>query len=56
MTAPVFWARSGPHLTGRVIETEAPILGDSIAANEYQLPTPPGQLWERVAESAGVRS
>lgn len=50
MTAPIFWARIGPHLTGRVTETDVPISGTSIAKNEYQLPTPPGQLWERFAE------
>lgn len=53
MTAPIFWARIGQHLTGRVREIDVPIDGDSIAANEYQLPTPTGQLWERIGE--GVR-
>lgn len=52
MTAPVFWARIGPHLTGRVREIDAPIHGDQISKNEYQLPSAEGQLWERLAERA----
>lgn len=51
MTARVYWARIGEHLTGRVTETDAPVQGDSISRNLYRLPNPPGQLWERVAEA-----
>lgn len=53
MTAPVYWARSGKYLNGRVTETEACIDGDSILRNLYQLPNPSGQLWERLAERDG---
>lgn len=56
MTAPVFWARIGAQLQGRVTETDVPIRGNSILRNLYQLPNPPGQLWERIAEQAGVNS
>ena len=56
MTAPIFWARIGEHLTGRVREIDAPIDGDSIRSNLYQLPNPPGQLWARVAERAEART
>lgn len=52
VTAPIFWARVGEHLTGRVREIDAPIQGDAISRNLYQLPNPPGQLWERIAEGA----
>lgn len=50
MTAPMFWARIGEHLTGRVREIDAPIQGDSILMNANGLPNAPGQLWERIAE------
>ena len=51
MTAPLFWARFGPHLIGKVdLREELPAEGDSIMVDRYKVGRVPGQLWERVAE------
>ena len=56
MTAPLFWARFGPRLEALVTETDVPVQGDSILRNQYQLPMPDGQLWERVAEKSETQA
>ena len=51
MTAPLFWARIGRHLEGKVdLREELPAEGDSILIDRYKVGRVPGQLWERVAE------
>ena len=51
MTAPLFWARIGLHLEGKVdLREELPAEGDSILIDRHMVGRVPGQLWERVAE------
>ena len=53
MTAPLFWARFGPHLIGKVdLREELPAEGDSIMVDRYKVGRVQGQLWSRVAEVA----
>lgn len=54
MTAPVFWARVGPHLIGPLGDEIVPtVSGNSIADDRYGIGYVSGQLWERVG---GVQS
>ena len=51
MTAPLFWARFGPHLIGKVyLREELPVHGDSILIDRYKIGVVPGQLWDRLSE------
>jgi len=51
MNAPLFWARIGPHLIGKVDPKEVVrTSGDSIALDRYKLGRVQGDLWARVAE------
>jgi len=51
VTAPLFWARIGPHLIGKVDEKEVVrTCGDSIALDRYKLGRMQADLWARVAE------
>ena len=50
MTAPLFWARFGPHLIGKVdLREELPAQGDSIMVDRYKVGRVQGDLWARVA-------
>ena len=51
MTAPLFWARIGLHLEGKVdLREELPAHGDSILIDRYKVGRVQGDLWARVAE------
>jgi len=51
VTAPLFWARFGPHLIGKVdLREELPAQGDSIMFDRHKVGRVQGQLWSRVAE------
>lgn len=50
LTAPLYWFVFGPHLVGRVNETDMPVQGDSICLDKYDTGRGRGELWERVAE------
>ena len=51
MTAPLFWARIGPHLEGKVdLREELPAHGDSILIDRYKVGRVQGQLWDRLRE------
>jgi len=51
VSAPLFWARFGPHLIGAVdLREELPAHGDSILIDRYGLGVVPGQLWDRLSE------
>ena len=51
MTAPLFWARIGPHLIGKVdLRETLPCDGDSIMVDRYKVGRVQGQLWAQVAE------
>ena len=51
MTAPLFWARFGPRLIGKVdLREELPAEGDSIRIDRYKVGRVQGQLWNRLRE------
>ena len=51
VTAPLFWARFGPHLIGKVdLREELPVHGDSILIDRYKVGRVQGQLWDRLRE------
>ena len=53
MTAPLYWARFGPHLIGKVdLREELPADGNSIMVDRYKVGRVHGDLWAR----AGVSS
>lgn len=57
MTAPIYWARFGPHLIGPLREDIVPnVSGNSIAADRFKIGRVPGQLWSRLAERAEAHS
>ena len=60
MTAPLYWARFGPHLSGKVdlsakrvdLREELPADGDLILIDRYKVGRVQGDLWARVGVSS----
>jgi len=53
VTAPLYWARFGPHLIGKVdLREELPADGDSIMLDRHKVGRVQGDLWARVGVSS----